>query len=116
MEHKVFAIKDQKAHVFMPPWLKGSAGEAERDFRTVVNQKDSIFGQYPKDFDLYQLGTFDDNSGKFKLLDSPLHLISAIELHSSFLNQAIEPALTDFKIPTIGPNRAQKRAQKRKKN
>lgn len=79
---KVYSIKDQKAEVFNSPFFQTSHGESERNFHKLVNDSKSTVSQYPKDFDLYYLGEFDDNTGKFKALDAPQHMISAIQLKS----------------------------------
>lgn len=78
MIQKMFSIKDQKAGIFYPPFFKNTHGEAERDFHTAVNDKQTKLFQYPEDFDLYYMGTYDDNNGTFQGLDTPLHVKKAI--------------------------------------
>lgn len=75
---KVFSIRDQKAEVFNTPFYKKTHGEAERDFRSVVNDEKSSLNKYPEDFDLYYLGEYCDNSGTFKSVDTPQHVIKAV--------------------------------------
>lgn len=79
MEMKIYAIRDAKAEAFQPPWYKNTHGEAERDFRTAVNDDKSFLNKYPEDYDLYYLGTYDTNEGKFQTLDTPQHMIKAIQ-------------------------------------
>lgn len=79
MQLKVFSIRDAKSEVFHTPFYKTTHGEAERDFRTAVNDKKTQLHQYPEDFDLWYLGEYDDNTGKFESLDTPLHVIKAIQ-------------------------------------
>jgi len=78
MQLKIFSIRDQKSEVFNQPFLKKTHGEAERDFRSVVNDDKSTINKYPEDFDLYYIGDYDDNSGKLMPLDTPQHVIKAI--------------------------------------
>jgi len=50
-----------------------SVGVAIRSFSDEVNRKDpenQLFN-HPDDFDLYELGEFDDNTGLFALHDAP---------------------------------------------
>lgn len=76
---KAFSIRDQKVGVYNMPWFKTSHGEAERDFRTICNDEKSKINMYPEDFDLYHIGEYDDNTGVFKPLDTPHHVIKAVE-------------------------------------
>lgn len=77
---RVYSIRDAKAEVFNTPFYQKTHGEAERNFRTLVNDGKSTVNQFPEDFDLYYLGQYDDNEGKFECLDTPQHVIKAIQL------------------------------------
>lgn len=77
---KMFSIRDAKSELFNIPFMKATEGEAERDFRSVVNDEKSFPHKYPEDFDLYHLGTYDDNTGKVEPLDTPRHMVKAIQL------------------------------------
>lgn len=79
MIQKMFSIRDGKAETFYPPFFKPSHGEAERDIRTATNDPKSVLSQYPEDFDLYYLGEFDTNTGKFNAKDTPEHLFKLIQ-------------------------------------
>lgn len=78
MTLKIFSIRDQKGDVFNTPFFKKTIGEAERDFRTLVNDGKSMVNQYPDDFDLYWVGEYDDSTGTLKPLDTPQHVIKAV--------------------------------------
>lgn len=80
MQLLAFSIRDAKGDVFHSPFFKKTHGEAERDFDRLVNEPNSMPGQYPDDFDLYFLGDYDDQSGKFSALDTPKHLIKAVQV------------------------------------
>lgn len=77
---KVYSIRDSKAEAYNPPFFKHSHGEAERDFATLANDEKSMVAQYPEDFDLYFLGEYDNISGKISVLDTPQHMIKAVQL------------------------------------
>jgi hypothetical protein len=79
MLYKMYTIHDSKAEIFHPPYVKHSHGEAERDFTTAVNDERTNMNKYPEDFNLYYVGSWDDNTGKAELLDSPQHIIKAIQ-------------------------------------
>lgn len=80
MIRDVFVIRDAKAEVFNMPFFKLTKGEAERDFRSLVNEPGSNVNKYPDDFDLYYIGTYDDISGTVKSLDTPQHLCKAVSV------------------------------------
>lgn len=39
-----------------------------------------MVGKYPDDYDLYYIGKYDDSSGKIEPLDTPQHVVKAIQL------------------------------------
>lgn len=78
---KMYSIRDSKSETFHKPWHAHTHGEAERQFQTLVNDKQSQnLHDFPEDFDLYMVGVFDDQTGKIKALETPEHLIKAIAL------------------------------------
>lgn len=79
MELKVYSIRDAKAEIFNPPFYKKTHGEAERDFSALVRDEKSMVCKYPEDYDLYYLGTYDDNTGKLDSLDTPQHITKAVQ-------------------------------------
>lgn len=83
MIRKAYSIRDSKGEIFHLPIFKNTHGEAERDFKTMVNQPKSNLNDYPEDFDLYHIGEYDDNSGIFTSLPTPQHVIKAVQLKDS---------------------------------
>lgn len=79
---KVFAIRDAKAETFGPPFYQGTHGEAERSFRQLVNDEKSNVKPFPEDYDLYYLGEYDNISGKLFPIETPLHIVKAVQLVS----------------------------------
>lgn len=77
---KAFSIRDSKSEVFNTPFFNKTMGEAERNFRTLVNDEKSTVHKFPEDFDLYWIGDYDDNSGTMKTLDTPQHIIKAVQV------------------------------------
>lgn len=86
MELKAFTIRDAKGEVFHTPFFKKTHGEAERDFTELVRDEKSMASKYPEDYDLYYCGTYDDNTGVYTSLDTPQHVIKAVQIKSR-LNQ-----------------------------
>ena len=69
----VCAVRDRAVDAFGRPIFVATNGAAIRSFSDEVNRSgaDSPMHQHPEDYDLYQLGTFDDGSGKFECLEQP---------------------------------------------
>lgn len=80
MTKNAYAIRDSKAEIFYPPFYQHTHGAAERDMKTLVNDKSSTIAKHPEDFDLWLLGSFDDNTGVFTALPTPTHLVKAVQL------------------------------------
>ena len=78
MTKKMYSIFDSKAQVYNPPFFNLTHGEAERNFSQLVSDPKSTLFLYPKDFDLYYLGEYDDNTGKFNPCP-PTHMCSAVQ-------------------------------------
>nr|DAI03088.1 MAG TPA: DNA binding protein [Microviridae sp.] len=73
MKLHVMSVKDNAAQTFGRPFFMPSTGVALRSFTDEVNRaaEDNQLYKHPEDFDLYQLGTFDDETGVFELLTFP---------------------------------------------
>lgn len=66
-KYKVLAIRDRAVDGYMRPMFVPSVGAAVRLFTDALNDnsKESAIAQHPEDYDLYELGEFDDGSGMF---------------------------------------------------
>lgn len=65
MKYNLYAIRDSKANYFWQPQPDLNDAVAKRGFAMMINSSDlkSITGFAPGDFDLYNIGTFDSDSG-----------------------------------------------------
>lgn len=70
MKWTICSVRDSAAQIFGRPVFVAALGQAVRGFADQVNdpQKDSDLARHPSDFELYELGTFDDVSGEFALV------------------------------------------------
>jgi len=72
---KMFAIFDSKISSFIEaPMMMISNGQAIRGWETACNDPKSDFYKHPEDFTLFELGTYDESSGKFDSLPTPVSL------------------------------------------
>ena len=63
----VCAVRDSAVGAFNRPFFVPSIGVANRSFSDEVNRKsdDNPMYAHPDDFELYELGTFDEEAGVF---------------------------------------------------
>ena len=68
MKYFIVSVRDRAADVFGAPQSVVNIGGAIRAFGDEANRADAnnqIY-KHPEDFDLYQLGEYDDNTGLFE--------------------------------------------------
>lgn len=63
MKSLVFAVYDSKLQAFMLPWIAQNEQMAKRNFATVANDPGTQLCEHAEDFALYQIGTFEDETG-----------------------------------------------------
>lgn len=83
MRKVICAIRDAKAEVFGRPIFVNAIGEAIRLLSDEVNSKtspDNVYANHPGDFALYELGTFDDNTGCINSLPIVKIIVQADQL------------------------------------
>lgn len=61
---KAFSLFDSKADIYMPPFFCGTLGQAVRAVVEAAQDPRSTLGRYPADFDLMELGEFNDVNGE----------------------------------------------------
>lgn len=66
---KLYSVHDVKAETYMPPFCVPSKGLAIRAFEDCINSDDHHFGKHPADYTLFEVGTFDTDSGKLTYTD-----------------------------------------------
>jgi len=73
MKLTLCTVKDRAADAYGRPMFVPSTGIAIRSFSDEINRasEDNQMYNHSDDFDLYELGEFDDNTGLFSLHDQP---------------------------------------------
>lgn len=63
----VVAVRDRQIDAFMAPFCVPAAGAAIRGFQDELNRADpnNAMHRHPEDYDLYQLGYYDETEGTF---------------------------------------------------
>lgn len=76
---KVFSIYDSKVEAFGRPFFAPTIGAAMRDFGASVENPESLHHRFPGDFSLFELGEFDEFSGKLAPRAAPVQLCIGLE-------------------------------------
>lgn len=73
---KIFAVRDRQGESFAAPMFIPMPGQALRSFSDEINRQaaDNPLYAHPDDFDLYQLGEFNTDTGRFDCPSDPVLL------------------------------------------
>jgi len=77
MQLQLFSLRDLKAKLWLAPSAYRSQQDATRALVLAVAREDSDLARYPEDYQLYHVGSFDDESGIFSPCP-PAHVIDLI--------------------------------------
>ena len=88
---KIYSLQDKAAGIYNTPFFVLSPAVAERSFVALAQDLSTTVGQHPRDFVLYEIGSFNDQTG---LIDpcEPKRIISGSEI-------ADRIALTQEQLP-----------------
>lgn len=79
MIYPMFAIRD-KYTCFMNPTVDQSVESAKRGFSYAINNNPGLMNFAPSDYDLYQIGEFDSESGVIKPLKAIKFICNGVEV------------------------------------
>lgn len=82
MKLQMFSVFDQPAGAYLPPFYARTRGEALRQFMDALCNPEHQFAKHPKDYTLFFLAEFDDNTGAIQCEATPSKMASAYELLS----------------------------------
>lgn len=73
-----YSVYDKAVQAFMKPFYCRTKGEAVRSFMEACKDEKMEFNKHAADYTLFQLGSFDDATGRFTSVE-PERVISALE-------------------------------------
>lgn len=78
----VFSVYDVASAAFGRPVFLTARGAAVRAFSDQINSgsREDIVSTHPEDFQLYELGVFDDSTGIFDLKSRPDRVVNGADL------------------------------------
>lgn len=79
----IYAIRDAKVG-FLTPTVEQNGRVAIRNFSHAVVNSQSVLSSYAKDFALYRLGTYDNDTGAIVPEPLPVHVYEAADAFAQF--------------------------------
>lgn len=71
---KIFTIHDSKAEAYLQPFFAPTTATAQRSFEAAANDQKSDFHRYAGDYTLFEVGTYDTDTGELIPLPTMLNL------------------------------------------
>lgn len=101
MKLKIFAIYDDKACAYLPPFFLPTKNMAIRAFGDCANDPKHQFGSNPADYTLFELGEFDDTLGHITVGKTNRSHGTALDHKRENVNtEAVETATQLREIPS----------------
>jgi len=83
MKLVVCAVRDSAVDAFMRPIFVPSTGVAVRSFRDEVLRAESDMFRHASDYELFEIASYDEESGRFENLSSPRSLVRGADIKES---------------------------------
>lgn len=82
MRYVIMSVYDRAACAYGRPAFGLAVGSLIRSFQDECNRvaEDNVMYKHAADYDLYELGSFDDGEAKFVILDAPKLLASGAQM------------------------------------
>ena len=80
MISKMYSVFDKKAKIYNPPVFLHNTGVACRAFGELANNQEHAYGKHPGDYELWEIGTYDDSCGLCCPLIDKTHVIDFTDL------------------------------------
>ena len=76
---QIYVIHDVKASAYLTPFFLPNDALARRTFSDCANDPEHAFGKHPEDFTLFNLGSFNNETGNMILEPSPVPVCKALD-------------------------------------
>lgn len=80
MKLNIYSLFDKKAATFHQPFYSTHDGVAQRMVAASAADVNSSLGQFPSDYSLYRIGTFDDQNAEVQAEIPPSHICEVVAL------------------------------------
>lgn len=96
MVQQIYGVFDRKSALYRFPQFVRTEGQAIRSFETGCLDPQTEMGRFPADFDLYLIGSWDDERGVLIPRDQPSFVISALTVINAAMRRSKEDANAQF--------------------
>jgi len=86
MQIKIYAIRDNRTESFNIPTFAKSDSEMVRMIQISIMDGESMLAKFPKDYDLYFMGTYDNETGTMETTP-PQHIMSLLQIRENLEKQ-----------------------------
>ncbi|AXL14416.1 nonstructural protein [Microviridae sp.] len=69
MQQQIYSIYDTKLQAFFSPFTAQNNDVARRNFQDLANDQNSRIAQHPTDYQLIQIGQWNDSTGEIQATD-----------------------------------------------
>jgi len=80
MKTKIYSVFDKKAKIYNAPVFLHNTGVACRAFGELANNPDHQYGKHPGDYELWEIGTYDDSCALLGPHTEKTHVIDFTDL------------------------------------
>jgi len=81
---KIFTVYDSKAGYHQTPFFMVSTGAAQRGFITILNDPQAPQCLYPADFTLFEIGTYNEETGEILPHDTMINLGNGLHMKGKY--------------------------------
>ena len=81
MIFNLYSVHDTLAGIYYMPFQTMAVQPAIRAFTDIVNDPNQSIYRNPSDYNLMQIGTFDDSTGMLSPFDKPEFIVNALAIH-----------------------------------
>lgn len=93
-----YSLYDSSAKLYTSPFFCASEQQALRGVEAAFNQENTNLAQYPQDFTLYEIGTYDESTGYIESLDIPVKIINCQDHKVKCIREQYERQLDEKKL------------------
>lgn len=76
MKQNVYTIKDAKSGTYSNPFISINDETAKRSFAQASADPNTTISQYPEDYALFKIATWDDEAGTYSISENAPEFIS----------------------------------------
>lgn len=98
MKHKVFTTYDSKVGAYLQPFVMRSRGEAMRAFESICNDGKSQFCSHPADFTLFEIGSYDEDTGCLEPHEAKIALGLALDFKKGDNKPTVDSVMDAVKL------------------